>query len=127
MPRTRLSTNPAAGDAIGRRWGLAVASIAVLLAAADTYVVVLALPDMMLGVGLGVDELQRATPIVTAFLLGYVAALPLIGRLADLRGCRPVLVGCLLLFAAGCLVTASATHLATLVTGRALQGVGGGG
>ena len=111
----------------GRRRTLALASIAVLLAAADTYVVVLALPDMMLGVGLGVDQLQRATPIISAFLLGYVGTLPLIGRLADLRGCRPVLIGCLLLFALGCLVTATAHELGPLVVGRALQGVGGGG
>lgn len=111
----------------GRRWTLAVASIAVLLAAADTYVVVLALPEMMSGVGLGVDQLQRATPIVSAFLLGYVATLPLIGRLADLRGCRPVLIGCLLVFGLGCLVTASSTDLGALVTGRTLQGIGGGG
>jgi MFS transporter, DHA2 family, triacylglyceride efflux pump len=109
------------------RWTLGVASLAVLLAAADTYVVVLALPDMMVGIGLGVDELQRATPIISAFLLGYVATLPLIGRLADLRGCRPVLIGCLLLFALGCLVTAASTDLSTLIVGRFLQGVGGGG
>jgi MFS family permease len=109
------------------RLTLGIASLAVLLAAADTYVVVLALPDMMLGVGLGVDELQRATPIVSAFLLGYVATLPLIGRLADLRGCRVVLIGCLLLFALGCLITAGASDLGTLVAGRAIQGVGGGG
>lgn len=111
----------------GRRRTLAFASVAVLLAAADTYVVVLALPDMMLGVGLGIDELQRATPIISAFLLGYVVTLPLIGRIADLRGCRPVLIGCLLLFGLGCLITAASTDLGTLVTGRALQGVGGGG
>ena len=82
---------------------LVIASLAVLIASADTYVVVLALPDMMTGVGLGLDELQRAAPIVTAFLLGYVSAQPLIGRLADLRGCLPVLVGCLAIFAVGCL------------------------
>jgi MFS family permease len=111
----------------GRRRTLGFASVAVLLAAADTYVVVLALPDMMLGIGLGVDELQRATPIISAFLLGYVVTLPLLGRLADLRGCRPVLIGCLLLFGLGCLITAASTDLATLVTGRALQGIGGGG
>ena len=111
----------------GRRRTLAFASVAVLLAAADTYVVVLALPDMMLGVGLGIDELQRATPIISAFLLGYVVTLPLIGRIADLRGCRSVLIGCLLLFGLGCLITAASTDLATLVTGRALQGIGGGG
>ena len=70
---------------------LGAASVAVAFAAADTYVVVLALPDMMSGVGLGIDELQRAAPIVSGFLLGYVAMLPLIGRIADLRGRVPVL------------------------------------
>ena len=63
---------------------LTTAAIAVALAAADTYVVVLALTDMMRGVGVGIDSLQRATPIVSGFLLGYVAVLPLVGRLADL-------------------------------------------
>lgn len=118
---------PPDAPAAAPRATLAIASFAVLLAAADTYVVVLALPQMMLGAGVGIDELQRATPIVTAFLLGYVATLPLIGRLADLRGIRPVLLGCLLLFALGCLVTATATSLGPLVVGRAVQGIGGGG
>lgn len=106
---------------------LVLASLAVLLAAADTYVVVLALPDVMTGVGIGLDELQRATPIITAFLLGYVAVMPLIGRLADLHGRLPVLIGCLLVFAVGSLLTASADDLTMVVGGRALQGVGGGG
>ncbi|MFL6132472.1 MAG: MFS transporter [Nocardioidaceae bacterium] len=106
---------------------LTVASVAVAFAAADTYVVVLALPDMMTSVGLAVDELQRAAPIVSGFLLGYVAVLPLIGRIADLRGRVPVLVASLVVFAFGSLVTAAAYDLPSMVTGRFLQGVGGGG
>ena len=47
-----------------------VATLAVLVTAADTYVVVLALPDILTGVGVGLDELQRATPIIGGFLLG---------------------------------------------------------
>ena len=81
-------------------------------AAADTYVVVLALPDMMGSVGLSIDQLQRAAPIVSGFLLGYVAMLPLIGRIADLRGRTPVLVAALVVFAFGSLVTAAAYDLA---------------
>ena len=54
---------------------LGLASVAIAFAAADTYVVVLALPDMMSASGLGVDELQRAAPIVSGFLLGYVGVL----------------------------------------------------
>lgn len=106
---------------------LGLAAVAVAFAAADTYVVVLALPDMMGSVGLSVDELQRAAPIVSGFLLGYVAMLPLIGRIADLRGRTPVLVAALGVFAFGSLVTAAAYDLGSLVTGRFLQGVGGGG
>ena len=78
---------------------LALASIAVAFAAADTYVVVLALPDMMNSTGIPIDQLQRAAPIISGFLLGYVAMLPLIGRIADLRGRVPVLVAALVLFA----------------------------
>ena len=106
---------------------LTLSAVAVAFAAADTYVVVLALPDMMLTVGLGIDQLQRAAPIVSGFLLGYVAMLPLIGRIADIRGRVPVLVASLVVFAFGSLVTALAFDLPTVVTGRFLQGVGGGG
>jgi MFS family permease len=106
---------------------LGLAAVAVAFAAADTYVVVLSLPDMMGSVGLSLDELQRAAPIVSGFLLGYVAMLPLIGRIADLRGRTPVLVAALVVFAFGSLVTAAAYDLESLVAGRFLQGVGGGG
>jgi MFS family permease len=106
---------------------LSLAAVAVAFAAADTYVVVLALPDMMTSVGVPIDQLQRAAPIVSGFLLGYVAMLPLIGRIADLRGRVPVLVFSLALFAFGSLITALAYDMPSMVSGRFLQGVGGGG
>jgi MFS family permease len=106
---------------------LGLAAVAVAFAAADTYVVVLALPDMMTSTGVPIDQLQRAAPIISGFLLGYVAMLPLIGRMADLRGRVPVLVFSLVLFAFGSLVTALAYDMPSMVAGRFLQGVGGGG
>ncbi|MCW2753637.1 MAG: MFS-type drug efflux transporter [Marmoricola sp.] len=111
----------------GPRLLLGLAAVAVAFAAADTYVVVLSLPDMMSSVGLSVEQLQRAAPIISGFLLGYVAMLPLIGRIADLRGRLPVLVVSLVVFGFGSLVTAAAYDLPSLVVGRFLQGVGGGG
>jgi MFS family permease len=104
-----------------------LAAIAVLLAAADTYVVVVVLPNIMDGVGIGLDRLQRATPIISGFLLGYTAVLPLIGRIADLAGTAPTFLGCLAAFGAGSLMTATAHSLPVLVLGRAIQGLGGGG
>ena len=83
---------------------------------------------MMASVGLPIDQLQRAAPIVSGFLLGYVAMLPLIGRIADLRGRVPVLVG-----GAGRLRRSArwspplAYDMPSMVAGRFLQGVGGGG
>jgi MFS family permease len=106
---------------------LALAAVAISFAAADTYVVVLALPEMMTSVGLETEELQRAAPIVSGFLLGYVAILPLIGRISDLRGRVPVLLGSLVVFAVGSIVTAAAYNLETIVAGRLVQGIGGGG
>ncbi|TDC47145.1 MFS transporter [Jiangella ureilytica] len=108
------------------RAALVLGVIGVLLAAADTYVIVLALPDMMVGVGLDVDELQRAAPLVSMFLLGYVVVLPLVGRVSDVTGRLPVLTGSLLVFTAGSLLTASADGVAGAVVGRFLQGAGGG-
>lgn len=106
--------------------GLALGVVGVLLAAADTYVIVLALPDMMVGVGLDIDELQRAAPLVSMFLLGYVVVLPLVGRISDVTGRLPVLTGSLLVFTAGSLLTASADGVTGAVIGRFLQGAGGG-
>src|SRR5215218_5220861 len=104
-----------------------LATLAVLVTAADTYVVVLALPVILTGVGVGLDELQLATPFIGGFLLGYTATLPLLGRLADLRGRTPLLGACLLLFALGSLLTATADALGPAVLGRGLQGIGAGG
>jgi MFS family permease len=106
---------------------LTLAAVAVAFAAADTYVVVLAMPELMATAQLPITELQRAAPIVSGFLLGYVAMLPLIGRIADLRGRVPVLVASLVVFAVGSLITALAYDLSSMVVGRFLQGVGGGG
>lgn len=106
---------------------LALASTAVALAAADTYVVVLALTDMMSGVGLGLDNLQRAAPIISGFLLGYIAVLPLIGRLADVISRSRILLACLAIFVIGSGITALAVDLDVLVAGRVVQGIGGGG
>ncbi|HET8560893.1 MAG TPA: MFS transporter [Marmoricola sp.] len=115
-----------AADPVGRLL-LGLAAVAVMFAAADTYVVVLALPEMMTSAGLSAEDLQEAAPIISGFLLGYVGALPLVGRIADLRGRLPVLVGSLVMFTFGSLVTATAYDLPSMVAGRVVQGIGAGG
>ncbi len=125
MSRTDAESASAV-DPVGRVL-LGLAAVAVAFAAADNYVVVLALPDMMASSGLSAEDLQRGAPIISGFMLGYIGVLPLIGRIADLRGRLPVLVGSLVVFALGSLVTAAAYDLNSVVAGRVLQGLGAGG
>lgn len=59
--------------------------------------------------------------VVTANLLTAAAATPLIGRLADLRNKKRVLLGVLSLVLAGSLLAATTSSLPLLVVGRMLQ------
>ncbi len=111
---------------------LGLAGAGLFVAAIDAYVVVTLLPAMIADVGLTVDRLEQATPVVSGFLAGYVVAMPLLGAYSDARGRAPVYAGCMVVFAAGSLITASAglvplPGIAWLVAGRVLQGLGGGG
>ena len=111
---------------------LGVAGAGLFIAAMDAYVVVTLLPAMIADVGLTVDRIEQATPLVTGFLGGYVVAMPLLGAYSDIRGRAPVYAACMTVFAIGSVITATAglwtfAGLPWLVVGRVLQGLGGGG
>jgi MFS family permease len=111
---------------------LGIAAAGLFIAALDAYVVVTLLPSMIADVGLTIDRFEQATPIVTGFLGGYVVAMPLLGAYSDARGRAPVYAACMVVFASGSAITATAglwtfAGLPWLVAGRVLQGLGGGG
>ncbi|MDQ1010943.1 MFS family permease [Streptomyces sp. V4I23] len=60
--------------------------------------------------------------LTTATLLSAAVFTPLLGRLGDMRGKRPVLIGILLVTVAGSVLGATTSSLPLLLTARAMQG-----
>jgi MFS family permease len=110
----------------GRGIAISAGSLAVLLGALDTYVVVTIMRDIIGTIGIPVNHLQRITPIITWYLLGYIAAMPLLGRASDRFGRKLLLQVSLATFLIGSVITARSTDLDVLVVGRTIQGIASG-
>ncbi len=110
----------------GRGIAISAGSLAVLLGALDTYVVVTIMRDIISTIGIPINHLQRITPIITWYLLGYIAAMPLLGRASDRFGRKLLLQVSLATFLAGSVITALSTNLDVLVVGRTIQGIASG-
>src|SRR4029079_5510140 len=71
-------------------------------------------------------ELRHASWIVNGYLLAYVVAMPLAGRLADVWGARLLFVSALVVFILASLIAGRGQTLDELIAGRIVQGIGGG-
>jgi MFS family permease len=105
---------------------ITIAALGIFLAALDQTVIVTALWPISTDLQIPVTELDRAAWVVTAYLLGYTVALPLMGRVADVYGQRRISLVSLGLFMLGSILCAVAPSLEFLIAARALQAIGGG-
>ena len=100
--------------------------VGVFIAADDQTVVVTVLPQIMLDMKVQVTELSRASWTITGYLLGYLAAMPLIGRLSDVLGHRLMFIISMVLFMVGSVAVALTPTLEWLIAARVFQAVGAG-
>lgn len=105
---------------------LIAALAAVFLGAVDLTIIATILPQMIGDLGINTADVDRYIWIVNGYLIAYIVAIPLFGRLSDIVGRVPVFAISLLLFVVGAAVCALADSLTAMVVGRTLQGAGGG-
>ena len=126
---------------------LTIACISVFFTAMDQTVVVTALPPIINDLGIGPTKLDHAAWIISAYLLGFVIAMPLMGRVSDIFGRRRIFLICLSIFGLGSIlcglapifgqmwdisflnainIDTSAPGLIWLIAARFIQAIGGG-
>lgn len=141
---------PGASNRGGQKVALAaltIACISVFFTALDQTVVVTALTPIIKDLNIPIMQLDHAAWIVSAYLLGFVVVMPLMGRVSDIYGRRRIFLLCLSIFGIGSLlcglspwlaanidisflatlhVDVSNPGLAWLIGARFLQAIGGG-
>jgi MFS family permease len=128
---------------------LTIACISVFFTALDQTVVVTALPRIIADPGINIPftQLDHAAWIISAYLLGFVIAMPLMGRVSDIYGRRRILLLCLSIFGIGSIfcglaptlgqltdlsflnsfgIDTSSPGLIWLISARFVQSIGGG-
>src|SRR5439155_10101419 len=105
------------------------------------------LPPIINDLNIGVTKLDHAAWIISAYLLGFIIAMPLMGRISDIYGRRRIFLLCLSIFGVGSIfcglapvfgqmwdlgflnainIDTSSPRLIWLIAARFIQAVGGG-
>ena len=109
---------------------LGVFGAGVFLAGLELMITAVALPAIILDFArdpvFAFKELREASWIINGYLLVYVVAMPLAGRLSDLWGARRLFLGALVVFVVGSILAGRAQSLEELIGARLVQAAGGG-
>jgi EmrB/QacA subfamily drug resistance transporter len=97
--------------------------LAMFLAALNQTIVATALPT----IGRDLNDFENLSWTVTAYLLTSTVVASLYGKLSDIHGRRAMMLTAIGIFVLGSAICGLAPNMITLILGRALQGLGGGG
>lgn len=100
--------------------------VGVFIAADDQTVVVTVLPRIMLDMEVQMTEFDHASWTITGYLLGYLVAMPLIGRMSDVWGHRRLYVISMVVFMVGSVAVALTQSINWLIAIRVFQAIGAG-
>lgn len=107
-------------------WPLGAALAAVFLGAIDLTVISTVLPKIVIDLNINTADIDRYIWIVDAYLIAYIIAIPVVGRLSDVVG-RGIAFQCsIAIFIVGSIAAAVSNDLTQLIAARAIQGAGGG-
>src|ERR1700680_3428543 len=98
--------------------------LGVFAGALDLGVLSPALPALGAAFGVGPRELAW---VFTLYLLANVVAIPVMTKLADRYGRRPIYIACVAIFAAGSVLAIAAPTFTIFLVARAIQAAGAGG
>ena len=105
---------------------LGIICLSVFSTALDQTVIVAALPLVMVDLEIPLTDLDRASWIITAFLVSYTVSMPLAGRLSDVYGRVRMFQAALVVFAIGSAFVAISPNFYWVVPARVFQAIGGG-
>jgi EmrB/QacA subfamily drug resistance transporter len=105
-----------------RSWTVVAILLSIFLAAMEMTVVSTAMPTVVGDLG----GLHLYAWAFAAYMLTSTVTVPIYGKLADLRGRKPVMLAGIALFLVGSFACGHADSMAELIAFRALQGLGAG-
>jgi EmrB/QacA subfamily drug resistance transporter len=127
MTARPVAVGASAGGTGADAWRrLAPALLAVFVGALDLTVIATILPPMVGDLGVNTADIDRYVWIVNGYLIAYVVAIPIVGRVSDLIGRQAAFQASLAVFLVGSVWCAVAGDLGQMIVGRAIQGAGGG-
>ncbi|KAG6010473.1 hypothetical protein E4U21_006475 [Claviceps maximensis] len=97
--------------------------LALFLAALDMTIMTTAIPTISSHFNSSLGYIW----IGSAYILGNATFVPIWGKISDIFGRKPVLIGAVVVFWIGSLLCAITNSMGMLIAARAIQGVGGGG